>query len=121
QDYELGLAARIIGMLQQQYAPDVPLLDLTAAFRARHRQSGEKLYFRQNTHWDEAGNRLAGEEIAAFLERRWFNLDAGAGDSQTQKPGAAFAGAPLLSDAEIRQYVHGLFASMRDTLPVVSG
>ncbi len=121
QDYELGLAARIIGMLQQQYAPDVPLLDLTAAFRARHQQSGEKLYFRHNTHWDEAGNRLAGQEIATFLERRWFGLDAGAGDSLTQKADAAFAAAPLLSDAAIRKYVRGLFSGMRDTLPVVSG
>jgi hypothetical protein len=121
QDYELGLAARIIGSLQQQYAPEVPLLDLTAAFRTRHQQTGEKLYFRHNTHWDEAGNRLAGDEIAAFLQQQWFNPGAEANGTPAPKPGAAFNEAHLLSDAGIRQYVLGLFSNMPESPPVVSG
>jgi hypothetical protein len=134
-DYELGLPARIIRMLQQQAAPDVPMLDLTEAFRARHQASGEKLYFRQNTHWDQAGNQLAGDEISGFLLERWFgtspadnplNMDTSlaSGSVPESAPESEPDSGPELqriSDKELKAYLQTLFRAPQKNLPEVTG
>jgi SGNH hydrolase-like domain, acetyltransferase AlgX len=48
------------------HAEGIPVLDLTDTFRARARQ-GDVLYLRDDAHWNEAGNALAGRAIAGFL------------------------------------------------------
>lgn len=42
-------------------------LDLLPAMRARRSATGDPLYRPRNTHWNRAGNRLAGTALAAFL------------------------------------------------------
>ncbi len=44
----------------------VPALDLLPALRAAHRPDSV-LYFPNDTHWNERGNRIAGEAVARFL------------------------------------------------------
>ena len=46
----------------------VPTLDLLPRFKDSHAM--ESLYAKRNTHWNEAGNELAGEAISAFVWRR---------------------------------------------------
>lgn len=46
------------------------LVPLAPAFRARYAQSGERLHFPVNGHWNEAGHRLAAEVIAEEMARR---------------------------------------------------
>ena len=114
--YDLQLAQRIIERMREQVAPDVPLVDMTAAFRARREQDGEKLYFRHNTHWDKQGNRLAGELIADALTRAWFGGagtdDPAGGDSVDQS---------LVTDAEIEAYIAPLINRQDPGRPVISG
>jgi hypothetical protein len=43
----------------------VPALDLLSLFRAEHARLGS-LYLPSDTHWNEEGNRIAGEAIARF-------------------------------------------------------
>jgi len=116
--FELGLPARIIENLRRRVAADVPMLDLSQAFRQRHQASGEKLYFRQNTHWDMAGNQLAGEEISRFLLNQWF---AQRQEMQTAALSDNWRGPELVSDAEIDDYLQALFAEQKKVLPKVTG
>lgn len=53
---------------------DLPYLDLLPAFRAA---APQRLYRPRDTHWNAAGNRLAGDRLAAFLRSR--GLGAGSG------------------------------------------
>ena len=117
--FELGLPARIIGQLQQRVAADVPLLDLSPAFRERHLATGEKLYFRQNTHWDLAGNQLAGEEISRFLLQQWFAPEPAR--AQVAVSSAGWQGPELVSDTEMKDYLQALFAETKKVLPKVTG
>jgi len=120
--YDLGLPQRIISELRRESAPDVPLLDLTQAFRAQHLRAGEALYFRHNTHWDKAGNQLAGDEIADFLSLAWFGIDASsvaAGEGDWVDP--IWPGPVLLSDAEIRNYLQPVLSGNQKELPEVTG
>jgi hypothetical protein len=116
QRLELGLPARIIRAIRQRVAPDVPLLDLTAVFREDHQVTGEKLYFRQNTHWDEAGNRLAGLAIANFLAVNWLGLQATLPDEN-----ANWNSPPLVGEAELERYVDALLEPAAKPLPEVTG
>ena len=43
----------------------VPVLDLLPLFREGSRD--RRLYWPRNTHWNAAGNRLAGQTLAEFL------------------------------------------------------
>lgn len=43
----------------------IPVLDLLAAFKAHTQHTS--LYLRQNTHWNDHGNRLAADEIWSYL------------------------------------------------------
>jgi hypothetical protein len=121
--YELGLAVRMIRALQQQHAPDVPVLDLTAAFRARHQSSGEKLYFRHNTHWDQVGNELAADEISGFLAGQWFGQEVSSNSVATANSAATanLPGPELLSEAGLDLYLRSLVETTRADLPQVSG
>ncbi len=114
--YDLGLAQRIINRLHELAAPKVPLIDLSGGFRHYHAQSGEKLYFRQNTHWDKAGNRLAGEMIAEQLLQSWFD--------QPLKP-RLHPESPtsniLFGAAEIDRYIEPLLSQLDPDKPVISG
>lgn len=116
--FELGLPARIIGTLGQRVAADVPMLDLSQAFRERHQTSGESLYFRQNTHWDRAGNQLAGEEISRFLLNQWF---AQANEIPLAAPSESWRGPELISAGAIDEYLQPLFAETKKLLPQVTG
>ena len=115
--YDLGLPARIIGRIKDQAAPDVPMLDLTVPFRVTHQETGEKLYFRRNTHWDEAGNRLAGERIADFLLRSWF----GQPGKHPAMADPAWPGPELVSRQALDSYLLPLFTENRQNLPEVNG
>ncbi len=136
--FELGLPARIIGELKQRVASDVPLLDLSQSFRERHQASGEKLYFRQNTHWDQLGNQLAGEEISRFLLDQWFAApeqlpeqvpeqvpeqapDHSPKQAQVALASAGWRGSELVSEAEMENYLEALFADQKKVLPEVTG
>lgn len=119
--FELGLPARIITELQQRVATDVPLLDLSQAFRDRHLATGEKLYFRQNTHWDLAGNQLAGEEISRFLLEQWFASGQAQAQPQVTAVPETWRGPQLLSAAEIDAYLQPMFVEAKKVLPKVTG
>ncbi len=114
--YDLRLPQRIIERMRERVAPDVPLIDLTDAFREKRQQSGEKLYFRQNTHWDKAGNRLAGEEIAAVLNQAWFSKT---GPAKPASGGSVDES--LVSDSAIDAYIEPLAGSPGRNKPVISG
>jgi hypothetical protein len=114
--FELGLPARIIRGIQQRAAPDVPLLDLTAVFREDHQVTGEKLYFRHNTHWDEAGNRLAGLAIGNFLAANWFDLPA---TLPSEKPD--WYSPLLVANATLDRYVETLLQPTAKAMPEVTG
>ncbi|HUI27886.1 MAG TPA: hypothetical protein VL403_17525, partial [Candidatus Kryptonia bacterium] len=47
-------------------AEGIVAFDLTAGFRERAR-AGDVLYLRDDAHWNEAGNELAGRLIATFM------------------------------------------------------
>ena len=47
-------------------AREIRCLDLTPAFRLKAAQ-GIKLYYSHDSHWNEAGNRVAAEEIGGYL------------------------------------------------------
>jgi hypothetical protein len=113
--YDMGLAQRIVTRLRDRVAPGVPLIDLTAAFRERHATSGEKLYFRRNTHWDREGNRLAGETIAGRLLAHWFEQAPSAWHPEQ------LADMPLVSDARIDAYLAPLTGAGEPGRPQISG
>ncbi|MFT5140675.1 MAG: hypothetical protein ACI9CB_002340 [Rhodothermales bacterium] len=115
-DYDLQLAQRIIKALRDKVAPQVNLIDLTASFRARRAMSGEKLYFRRNTHWDKEGNDLAGNMIANELKTDWFGLPSIV-VSLEEDP----VYQPLISDTDIENYVGQLLGGPEKIRPDVSG
>jgi hypothetical protein len=47
-------------------AEHIPVLDLTETFRT-HARENEVLYFKDDAHWNVAGNALAARTVAAFL------------------------------------------------------
>jgi hypothetical protein len=50
----------------------VPHLDLSPALQAAARR-GEVVYFTDDSHWNEEGNRIAADEVARVIEdRRWL-------------------------------------------------
>lgn len=54
--------------LAQTFAADgTPVLDLYPAFMAQTNQTGENLFFKQDKHWNAAGNQLAAQTIAAWV------------------------------------------------------
>jgi hypothetical protein len=55
--------------------PHVPVIDLTGYFQCRN-DAGERLYYPRNTHWNLAGNALAGEIIASYILRNWLSVSA---------------------------------------------
>jgi hypothetical protein len=115
--YDLGLPQRIIAELMRTSAPDVPLLDLTLAFRAEHEKTNEQLYFRRNTHWDKAGNQLAGDQIADFLSLAWFGLPV----EPESLDDADWPGPVLVSEAQLKNYLKPLLTASARVLPEVSG
>lgn len=74
---DLGLPAALIAEAADRLAPNVPLLDLTPAFRTAAVSSQEKLYWRTNTHWSVAGNALAGHCLADLLARSLWSREVG--------------------------------------------
>jgi hypothetical protein len=115
-EFDMGLPQRIITALRDRVAPQVPLIDLSGAFRAQRQQTGEKLYFRRNTHWDRGGNRLAGEVIAAALQAHWFGAAAPplTGNSQDQ-PAFSF------DQAQLDAYADRLTGMGGVNAPVITG
>ena len=77
----------------------------------------ESLYFRHNTHWDQAGNQLAGDEISVFLLQNWFDQIP----AEAMPPDTGWPGPILVSLAEVNHYLQPLFASQSKILPKVSG
>jgi hypothetical protein len=69
--YDWTLPARLIQVIGTQVDPSIPVIDLTAYFQCRQ-EAGEKLYYDRNTHWNLAGNALAGQVIASYLLHNWF-------------------------------------------------
>jgi len=55
-------------LAQDLEAQGIPVLDLTPAFQASEAKS--TLYAKQDTHWNEAGNQLAGEAIWSFINQQ---------------------------------------------------
>jgi len=69
--YDWSLPARIIRAIAAQVDARIPVVDLTGYFQCRA-EAGEKLYYPHNTHWNLAGNALAGQVIASFILPNWF-------------------------------------------------
>ena len=113
--YDLGLAQRIIARLQERLAPDVSLLDLSWEFRRVREEAGEKLFFRRNTHWDKAGNRLAGEVIAREIAADWWGV------GNTAEPLPEWVYTPRVSAEEIDAYIARLAGGPDANLPVITG
>jgi hypothetical protein len=63
----------------------VPVLDLLPLFREEQARLGS-LYIPSDTHWNEAGNQLAGEAIARFAESLPGWRQRHAGDPAMYKP-----------------------------------
>ncbi len=59
--------------LMREYAEarGIPLLDLTPAFREKHRKGGPPLYFKKDGHWTRDGHELAGRLIKERVETLW--------------------------------------------------
>jgi hypothetical protein len=70
----------------------VAYLDLLPTFREVH-DSGQRLYLLNDSHWNEAGNALAAEEIAAWIEPRALAFLEGRASPPT--PGGATRACPL--------------------------
>lgn len=47
-------------------ASGIEVLDLLPTFRVRH-EAGDRLYIPNDTHWNESGNRLAGEVLSRYV------------------------------------------------------
>lgn len=77
---DLGLSAYLIREAARRIDPEIPLLDLRAAF-ARGEESGQDLYLGTNTHWSEEGDALAGRCLTDFLARSWFGQNELAPDA----------------------------------------
>jgi hypothetical protein len=97
--YDLTLAQRIITRLRDRIAPDVPLFDLSDIFIEEYKENPEKLYFRRNTHWNQAGNQLAGTAIASAIESSWFN------GKQLLEPSNPSSTMSLVSEEEIDHFL----------------
>jgi len=69
--YDWTLSGRIIQAISTEVDPNIPVIDLTAYFQC-HQEAGETLYHDRNTHWNLAGNALAGQVIASHLLHDWF-------------------------------------------------
>lgn len=65
-DRHHGVVASLVGAVLDREG--VPWLDLAPAFATA--AARERLYFPFDSHWNEAGNALAGRAVAAFLEER---------------------------------------------------
>jgi hypothetical protein len=63
EDYDFELPQKLLNQLGRELG--ITVIDLYPLFRARGRQGG--LYLFQETHWNDAGNLLAGQTIAARL------------------------------------------------------
>lgn len=113
--YDLGLPLRIIERLRDRFAPDVMLIDLTPEFREARARTGEKLYFRRNTHWDREGNRLAGDVISGHLLHGWFGQDAPSQINFDREQGA------LITADEIDTYLEPIAGRAGISVPLVTG
>jgi hypothetical protein len=116
QNFDMELPLRIIQRLKAQVAPDVMLLDLTPYFRENRAQTGQKLFFRRNTHWDGDGNRLAGDVIADHLLAGWF----GQTPPLVRQTELSYRN-ELLGDAEIDAYLQPLTAAAEKAGLAVNG
>jgi len=63
-EYDFDLPQRRLVQFAQTH--DLPYLDVLPAFREAHSRT-TRLYKANDTHWNERGNRLAGELVAAEL------------------------------------------------------
>ncbi len=114
--FDMGLEQRIITRMRNEVAPDVLLIDLTQPFLSHRAATGEKLFFRRNTHWDKDGNRLAGELISRHLLESWFEQ----GSAVSQQVDIHDV-EPLVGDAEIDAYLEPLTGELDSSRPVISG
>jgi hypothetical protein len=64
-----AMARAIIG----QTSSEVPVLDLTPVFRCAE-QRGDSQYYPRETHWNAAGNKLAGEAYGRFIATNWLGV-----------------------------------------------
>lgn len=87
QSFDPTLPGRMAQAVLAKVAPDVAVLDLTPVFACAAAR-GDVLYPPREIHWNEAGNRLAGQALARFVGRTWLDL-----------PGNALAGADPCLDA----------------------
>jgi len=115
EEFDPGLSARVIRYLRDRVAPDVLLLDLTLPFRTWAEKQASSPYFRRNTHWDQAGNRLAGEWLAEALLASWFGGPPADPDLSLHPKDNV-----LVDRDTIEDYLSPLFGKDSD-LPEVSG
>jgi hypothetical protein len=62
ESFDLDLGQRIVATHAAERG--IPVLDLTPVFRAG---GGSALYLHHDTHWNEAGRRLAAQALAPFV------------------------------------------------------
>ena len=73
QSFDPTLPGRMAEAVLSKVAPDVAVLDLTPIFACAAAR-GDVLYPPREIHWNEAGNRLAGQALARFVGRTWLDL-----------------------------------------------
>ena len=73
QSFDPTLPGRMAEAVLAKVAPDVAVLDLTPVFACAAAR-GDVLYPPREIHWNAAGNRLAGQALARFVDRTWLGL-----------------------------------------------
>jgi hypothetical protein len=64
-DWDLDRPGRVL--VEMLLAAEIPNLQLTDPFRAYYEETGERLYFELDGHFNETGHRLAAESIDVWL------------------------------------------------------
>lgn len=70
-DFDAALPDQLAKRIIAQAAPDLPVLDLPPVFDCA--AAGEQDYYPNETHWNVAGNKLAGQALARFVAATWLH------------------------------------------------
>jgi hypothetical protein len=82
-DYDFDLPQRRLNRFARSHG--IATLDLLPSFRSMQ-EEGSSLYIPNDTHWNEPGNRLAGELIARHIRQRFLSGDAANAGADSADP-----------------------------------
>lgn len=69
EDYDLGLAQNLLKTFLE--SKQIPYLDMLDRFRTEEKQ--HELYYFRNTHWNDAGNKLAAQILYEYLNQQSYD------------------------------------------------